>query len=122
MMSRLSNEVFNILRQQYTEETLKRALADVTSKKLSMRKASIMYSIPLSILSDKINNKVPLAISKPGPSSFISHTHEKRLCSFLLNMSKIGYGMSKKEVPSIVKDVLDKAEADGFVIPKGKKF
>ena len=91
MMSRLSNEVFNILRQQYTEETLQRALADVTSKKLSMRKASIMYSIPLSILSDKINNKVPLAISKPGPSSFISHTHEKRLCSFLLNMSKIGY-------------------------------
>ena len=42
--------------------------------------------------------------------------------SWLLAMSKIGYGVRRLEIPLIVKDLLDKAEAEGYEIPESRKF
>ena len=37
-------------------------------------------------------------------------------------MAKIGHGVSKTEVPSLVKYVLDKAEVESYVIENNKKL
>ena len=43
-----------------------------------------------------------------GPRSKLSLEREQQLCDWLVNMAKIGYGISKKELPLIVKSLLDK--------------
>ena len=38
-------------------------------------------------------------------------------------MAQIGYGVARKDIPNIVKKVLDEAERDnGYVLPTGEKF
>ena len=37
-------------------------------------------------------------------------------------MSKIGCGITQKQIPDMVKQVLDEAEASGYVIHEHKKF
>ena len=64
---------------------------------------------------------VPFIFIK-GPATFLSADQEERLVSWLLAMSKIGYGVRRLEIPVIVKDLLDKAEAEGYEIPESRKF
>ena len=47
-----------------------------------------------------------------GPRTNLSDDQEWRLVNWLLTMSKIGYGISRMEIPFIVKDLIDKAEKD----------
>ena len=73
-------------------------------------------------LSDKIRGKTPLAKFKPGPCTYLSEHQETQLVNYLLHMSKIGYGVQRKDIPIIVKKILDEAEANGYVLPSGHKF
>ena len=80
------------------------------------------YGIPYTTLNDKINGRVPIARQQSGPSSHLSPSQEDRLASYLTTMTKIGYGIGRKEVPNIVKSILDKTEEEGYVIPENKKI
>ena len=108
-------------RCNYTEENLLDAIAEVKGG-LSYRKASDKYGIPVMTLSDKIKGKTPLAKFSPGPSTYLSQEQENKLARYLNHMSKIGYGVARKDIPVVVKDILDKAEASGYVLPSGQKF
>lgn len=57
-----------------------------------------------------------------GPPTFLSVDQETRLVNYMLTMAKIGYGLTRSDIPDVVKDLLDRAEADGYVINKNKKF
>lgn len=107
-------------RKTYSDEDLLAAIAAVKNG-ASYRKTSLKYNIPVMTLCDKVNNRVPL-VSTPGPSTYLTTDQEKRLVSWLLHMSKIGYGVTRIDIPKIVKDILDKAEKDGYVIPENRKF
>ena len=37
-------------------------------------------------------------------------------------MSKIGYGVTRQEIPEVIKNLLDRAEKDGYIIPEDRKF
>jgi len=63
---------------KYSEEQLRLALDDVTSKSLSLNKASVKYNIPKSTLSMKLSGKTPL-VRKMGPCSFLSDEEENRI-------------------------------------------
>ena len=106
----------------YKEEDILRAVAEIRNGNTSLRKASVKYGVPKSTLSDKLNLRVPLAPSMPGPSSFLSKKQEDRLKSYLINMSKIGCGITRRQIPDVVKQVLDEAEASGYIIQEHKKF
>ena len=57
-----------------------------------------------------------------GRSHYLTQDQEKRTVAYMLTMSKIGYGISRHELPQVVKSVLDKAEADGMVSREERKF
>ena len=105
----------------YSDECITDALTDIKSG-LSIRKASEKYEIPRSTLSDKMLMKVPLNVERPGPSGNLSKEQEEILVNYLITMAKIGYGVPRKDVPIIVKEILDKGEAAGHIIPENKKF
>ena len=45
-----------------------------------------------------------------GRKTYLSEDQEELLKSFILYSAKIGYGLSKRDVPILVKDILDNAE------------
>ena len=105
----------------YSDDDLIAAVAEIKNGN-SYRSVSKKYNIPYTTLNDRVSGKVLLKKQQPGPTSNLSKDQEDRLSSFLVAMAKIGYGIQRREVPSLVKEILDKAEAEGYVIPEGKKF
>ena len=61
-------------------------------------------------------------VGKRGPTTHLSEDQESRLVNYLLWRSKIGIGVPPKDVPMIVKEVLDDAVSKGYIIPEDKKF
>ena len=106
----------------YSDADLLAAIAEVKNNRQSIRATSVKYGIPYTTLNDKVFGRVPLKISKPGPSAYLTEEQETRLADYLLTMAKIGYGVDRKDVPNVVKEILDNAEKDGFIIPENKKF
>ena len=45
-----------------------------------------------------------------------------RLFDWLLAISKIGYRLTRKEIPDVVKGLLDEAKKDGYIIADDKRF
>jgi len=110
-------------RCNYSEEDLLNAISEVKSKNLSYRKAAARYNIPTMTLSDKVKGKTPMHKYTPGPSSYLSQDQEEELINYLLHMAKIGYGVSRKDIPDIVKGILDKAQTTkDYVLPSGNSF
>ena len=105
----------------YSNEDLVAACAEIRNGK-SYRATSKKYNIPYTTLNDRVSGRVALRKQLPGPSSYLSADQEERLSSYLIAMAKIGYGIQRGEVPSLVKEILDKAEAEGYIIPEEKKF
>ena len=105
----------------YTDDDVLQAVASIENG-LSFRKASLQYGVPVMTISDKYRKKTPLVNCKPGPQTFLSEHQEQQLVKFLSHSSKIGYGVERKAVRDIVKNILDTAEKDGYVIDPEKKF
>lgn len=108
-------------RRNYSNDDLMAAIAEIKSGK-SYRQTSTKYNIPVMTLSDKVKNRVPLVSTAPGPPTYLSSSQEDRLIKWLLHMAKIGYPVTRKEIPEIVKKVLDEAEKNGYVINDNQKF
>lgn len=109
-------------RCNYTEDNLLSAVAAVKSGSMGYRKASTKYGIPIMTLSDKVKGKTPLKLYKPGPTMYLAEQQEDKLAKYLLHMAQIGYGIPRKDIPNIVKKILDDADKDGYVLPSGEKF
>lgn len=104
-----------------SRDSLLAALADIKNG-MSYREASKKYDIPKSTLNDKINDRVPLVVDRPGPGTYLTADQENRLVNWLITMAKIGYGVPRKDIPNIVKNILDEAEKKGYIIPETRKF
>ena len=72
----------------------------------TIRRAAELYNIPRSTLSDKVLGKVPLK-ARSGPPTYLSTDEEEELTSFLLQMAKIGYQNTRKQVIALVQQIVD---------------
>ena len=61
---------------------------------------------PRSTLSDKVLCKVPLK-ARSGPSSYLTPEEEEELTSFLIEMAKIGYGHTRKQIIALVQQIVE---------------
>lgn len=90
----------------YTNETLQNALCDVTEGKLSYRKASAKYKIPISTISRKLNGK---NMKKFGGQNVLSENEEQIIVDTILYTSDWGYPFEMEDVKCLVKSYLDRA-------------
>ena len=60
-----------------------------------------MYGVPKSTLRDRAIGKVAFE-AHSGPDPFLSREEEEELASFLVQVGKIGYPHTKKQVLSFV--------------------
>ncbi|KAJ8304124.1 hypothetical protein KUTeg_017707 [Tegillarca granosa] len=77
----------------------------IQAQQISLRKASKVYGIPRSTLSDKVNYKTPI---KPSKRTILTEAEETRLVGWISEMSRIGFGRTKQELLTTVKNILDK--------------
>ena len=90
------------------------AVKAVEMRKLSIRKASIMYNVPKSTLHDRVSGKVDLE-GKPGKKPYLSIEEEEELVSFLLKCAEIGYAHTKPQVLSLVLRIVESKDISEHV-------
>ncbi|XP_022180196.1 uncharacterized protein LOC111040570 [Myzus persicae] len=93
-------------RFNYTENDLLVAINAVNSKDLSLNKASQLYNIPKSTLSNKINKKVPLS-RQLGPKTVLTCEEETRIVNWIVSTAKVGFPVHPEEVKDSVQLVLN---------------
>jgi len=78
-------------------------MEEVRSCKTGINEAARMYNVPPTILRDRICGRVKHGI-KPGPKKYLNDVEEEELATFLIDVSAMGYGKSRKDVMGIAED------------------
>ena len=111
-----------VKKKQYEGQRMISAIAAVRNGE-SFRGAASRFDIPVTTLRDRYHGKYKEGKHYPGPSPGITTEQESTLSKHMLYMAKIGYGMNNKDVPNLIKEVLDKAEIedpDNYSVEKRK--
>ena len=86
-------------RKQWSNETMEAAISSVVDENTPILRAARKHGIPKSTLHDRISGKVEHG-KKPGPKQLVSAAEEE-FSSFLIEVSRAGYGKTRKEVKSV---------------------
>ena len=97
----------------WTDLNMEKAVKAV-ERGLSFRKASEMYAVPKSTLYDYVSGKVQFGAC-PGPSPYLSRSEEEKLASFLVQVARIGYPRTKRQVLSLVQQILESKGIEALV-------
>ena len=101
-------------RRQWTNEQMTAAIdAYIHGSSPSINQAARDHAVPPSTLKDRLSGRV-LHGSNPGPSPYLSAEEEHELELYLIQCSKLGYGKTRRQVISIVKNV---AKEKGILRP-----
>ena len=92
--------------RSYTEEDLKAAADCVLNKKLSLRKASQEYGIPLTTLARAVKSG-DATFKKFGPPTVLTETEEECLVKWLKLCQKIGRCRQEENRIDAVKKILN---------------
>ncbi|XP_071840675.1 uncharacterized protein [Apostichopus japonicus] len=90
----------------YSQENLVEALNKIQNGGNSVRATSKQYNIPKTTLLDKLSGRRPVYTTQ-GPKPVMTPEEETWLEKWLLSMSKIGYGQTRRELCLTVKKILD---------------
>ena len=95
-------------RKQWTLEQMTAAIEAYRSgSSPSINQAARDHGVPPTTLKDRISGRV-LHGSKPGPTPYLSEEEESELQKYLIDCSNLGYGKTRQQVISIVKNVAQK--------------
>ena len=76
---------------------------------MSVRRAADAYHVPKSTLQDRLSGRVGFG-AKSGPQKYLSDLEEE-LVSFLIGSVSIGFARTRKQVLTIVQNVVAKKES-----------
>ncbi|XP_030834211.1 uncharacterized protein LOC105440922 [Strongylocentrotus purpuratus] len=93
--------------KNWKQEDVNNALRRVDLGELSIREAATEYGVPKSTLHDKLSHKSPF-VSKQGPKPYLTRAEEEVICTWAIQMARIGMGQTKDDIKNVVKQTLDK--------------
>ncbi|KAJ8315567.1 hypothetical protein KUTeg_007717 [Tegillarca granosa] len=88
----------------YNHESISDAYTDVMTNGLSLRAAARKYGIPVQTLRDRVTGRISLSCSTPGRSPVLDIEEETRLVEHLVNVSRLGYGLTRQEITDLASD------------------
>ena len=92
-------------RHNWNDECMSNAMY-ACEKGESVRRAAAMYGVPKSTLHDHVSGKI-LVGAKSGRDPYLTVEEEEELTSFLVQTARIGYPHTRKQVFSLVQQILD---------------
>jgi 4-hydroxybenzoate polyprenyltransferase len=105
------------MKRKYLEEDVQRALKQVIEGK-SMRKASIDWGVPRSILYDRINGRTTQKEAK-GPAQRLFPVQEQQLTEWILVQETLGHSPTHSQIKAFAERILTATEE---AIPLGKRW
>ncbi|KAL8616468.1 hypothetical protein ACOMHN_041071 [Nucella lapillus] len=93
---------------RYTQDQVEKAVQLVRSKQMSLNGASKAFGIPYATLGDKVRGRRPM---KAAPKTVLSCEEETKLVKWLIELSRRGFGRTKKDLKDMVKRILDERGA-----------
>lgn len=97
--------------RRWSNDSMLKAIEAVRSGAMGANRASRMHGVPASTLKDRLSGRVKHG-AYPGPVPYLSREEEDELAAFLMQVSEIGWGKTKREVIQIVRQVLVKKGRD----------
>ena len=85
------------------------AVEQVQKQELSLREASRMYNVPLETLRRGVDRTVSVGCW-PRPKTVLTEEEETRLATYLIEMSDIGYGLTREGVMGLAYSIIEKAK------------
>ena len=88
----------------WTPETMKRALSDVTNKRMTMYRAARFHNIPETTLRRyvKVTKNQPLVVKQVGRSTVLTMDEEDEIVQTCQLFAEWGFGLTKFEVVNVV--------------------
>ena len=94
-------------RKLWSKESMLAATNSVIHDDMSVREASRVYNVPFETLRRRVTGSVKLDC-RPGPSTVLSEEEEELLASYLVQMSEIGFGLSRDTVMRLAYNIAEK--------------
>ena len=89
--------------RKYTQESLLKAFNAVKNERISARKASKLFQVPLITLRDRLDNRITFQRNSSGPLSFLEKHVEQELVEQIHHLAKIGYGYTRQWFNGFIK-------------------
>ena len=90
-------------KKQWSDESMVSAVNTVKGG-MSVNQAATLYDVPRTTLQDCVKGWVKHG-EKTGPNTYSTSAAEEELASFLTEVSKVGYGKTRREVALLVEAV-----------------
>ena len=84
-------------RKCWSQQAMEQAVAYVGSDENGLREAARLYNVPVETLRRRVKGFVPVEC-RPGLPTILSQEEEDRLYQYLIDMSEMGYGLTRKTV------------------------
>ena len=84
------------------------AVKHVEEHGFSLRESSRLYNVPLETLRRRVNGTVAVDCH-PGPKTVLTEEEEANLADYLLQMSEMGYGLTREGVMGLAYSIVRKA-------------
>lgn len=91
-------------RRCYSPSALVNAYQAVKEKGVPVFRAAREYSVPLTTLRDRVDNRVSIDCTKPGPEPVLSQLEEAKLVSHIKELAAVCYGYTRAEVLNMASD------------------
>lgn len=82
-----------------------KALDSIQEDNISVRKASILYDVPLTTLRDRVDVRVSEETVKSSPDTLLSQEEEARLVNHFKYTTEVGYGYTRSQVFELTTDL-----------------
>ena len=90
-------------RKQWSDESMVSAI-DIAKGGMSVNWAATLYDVPRTILQDRVKWQVKHR-KKPGLNSCLTSAEEEQLAFFFMEVSKVGYSKTRREVKLLVEAI-----------------
>ena len=84
--------------RKYTQESLLKAFNAVKNERISARKSSKIFQVPLTTLRDRLDDRITFERISSGPVSFLGKHVEQELVEHIHHLAKIGYGYTRLQI------------------------
>ena len=84
------------------------AVNSVLEEGYKIREAARLHNVPIETLRRRVTGSVKLD-GKPGPATVLTNEEEDRVAQYLLKMSQMGFGLTKKAVMGIAFSIASKS-------------
>ncbi|XP_005096523.1 uncharacterized protein LOC101856729 [Aplysia californica] len=91
-------------RKLYDPESLVAAFKAVKDSSISVNAAAKQYGVPLTTLRDRVDGRISMETTRPGPPLLMAKEEESEIVHFLHTMARYGYRYTRQELAEIATD------------------